>query len=97
MRFYRLSAVSNRFTESNIPLREQTVLWWGGLGGSVSIALALSVPAILPNREEIIATVFGVVLFTLLVQGLTIKPLLERLNLLGNQSLKQRNYSALKN
>jgi len=31
------------------------------------------------------------------VQGLTIKPLLERLNLLGNQSLKQRNYSALKN
>ncbi len=56
----------------------------------MSIALALSVPAILPDREEIIATVFGVVLFTLLVQGLTIKPLLEWQNLLGNQALQQQ-------
>lgn len=87
---YSLSALSNRLTESNISLKDQTVLLWGGLRGSVSIALALSVPAILPDREEIIATVFGVVLFTLLVQGLTIKPLLEQLNLLGNQPLRQQ-------
>ncbi len=87
---YGLSAFSNRFSESQVPLKEQTVLLWGGLRGSVSIALALSVPAILPDREEIIATVFGVVLFTLLVQGLTIKPLLEWQNLLGNQALQQQ-------
>jgi CPA1 family monovalent cation:H+ antiporter len=87
---FGLSAISNRLTESKIPLSEQTVLLWGGLRGSVSIALALSVPAILPDREEIIATVFGVVLFTLLVQGLTIQPLLEKLNLLGNQPLHQQ-------
>ncbi|MGQ9836993.1 MAG: Na+/H+ antiporter [Cyanobacteriota bacterium] len=67
----------------------QTVLWWGGLRGSVSIALALSVPESLPGREAIIATVFGVVLFTLLVQGLTVKPLLTGLHLLGDQPLKQ--------
>lgn len=85
---YSLSALSNRLSESQIPLNEQTVLVWGGLRGSVSIALALSVPAILPDREEIIATVFGVVLFTLLVQGLTIKLLLEWFNLLG-QPLQQ--------
>ncbi|MBD3885337.1 Na+/H+ antiporter [Phormidium tenue FACHB-886] len=92
---YGLSALSNRFGESKVPLKEQSVLLWGGLRGSVSIALALSVPAIVPDREEIIATVFGVVLFTLLVQGLTIKPLLQRLNLLGNQPLQQQLSEAL--
>lgn len=87
---YVLSLLSNRLTESDVPLKEQTVLWWGGLRGSVSIALALSVPVVLPDREEIIATVFGAVLFTLLVQGLTIKPLLARLGLLGDQPLRQQ-------
>lgn len=86
---YLLSFVSNRLTQSDIRLPGQTVLWWGGLRGSVSIALALSVPAIFPDREAIIATVFGVVLFTLLVQGLTVKPLLKGLNLLGEQPVRQ--------
>lgn len=87
---YALSSLSNRLAQESIPLQEQTILWWGGLRGSVSIALALSIPAILPQRSEIIATVFGVVLFTLLVQGLTVKPLLEKLNLVGDQPLRQR-------
>ncbi len=87
---YALGFFSNRVANSNISLAEQTILWWGGLRGSVSIALALSVPTILGNeREDIISTVFGVVLFTLLVQGLTTKPLLKRLNLLGDQPLRQ--------
>ncbi|MGA7936014.1 MAG: sodium:proton antiporter, partial [Kovacikia sp.] len=42
-----------------------------------------------PEREGIIATVFGAVLFTLLMQGLTIPPLLKGLNLLGNQPIRQ--------
>jgi CPA1 family monovalent cation:H+ antiporter len=92
---YALSSLSNRLVNSSIPLQDQTVLWWGGLRGSVSIALALSIPAILPGREEIIATVFGVVLFTLLVQGLSVKPLLEKLNLLGDQPLRQRYSEAI--
>jgi CPA1 family monovalent cation:H+ antiporter len=89
---YLLGAFSNWLTKSAISLPEQTVLWWGGLRGSVSIALALSVPMILDAREEIIATVFGVVLFTLLVQGLTTQPLLAKLSLLGKQS-RQQEYS----
>jgi CPA1 family monovalent cation:H+ antiporter len=92
---YGLGSLSNRFANSEIPLTDQTVLWWGGLRGSVSIALALSVPAILPEREEIIATVFGVVLFTLLVQGLTVKPLLGKLKLLGAQPLRQQYLEAV--
>jgi monovalent cation:H+ antiporter, CPA1 family len=87
---YSFGWFSNRLVQSAIPLPEQTVLWWGGLRGSVSIALALSVPTLLSDREEVIATVFGTVLFTLLVQGLTIQPLLEKLNLLGNQPLRQQ-------
>ncbi|WP_066424101.1 sodium:proton antiporter [Anabaena sp. 4-3] len=84
-----LSYFSTTITKSDISLPEQTILWWGGLRGSVSIALALSVPTVLPQREKIIAIVFGVVLFTLLVQGLTIKPLVKKLNLLGDAPLKE--------
>ncbi|MEA5581384.1 sodium:proton antiporter [Nodularia harveyana UHCC-0300] len=91
---YLLSNLSAVITQNKIPLPEQTVLWWGGVRGSVSIALALSVPIGLPERENIIATVFGVVLFTLLVQGLTIKPLLQKLNLLGDAPLRDQ-YSEL--
>jgi CPA1 family monovalent cation:H+ antiporter len=87
---FGLSYLSNQLVRSEIPLKEQTVLWWGGLRGAVSIALALSVPENFPNREAVIATVFGTVLFTLLVQGLTIQPLLERLKLLGDQPLRQQ-------
>jgi monovalent cation:H+ antiporter, CPA1 family len=92
---YGLSSLSNRLAKSEIPPQEQTILWWGGLRGSVAIALALSLPVSLPERESIIATVFGVVLFTLLVQGLTVKPLLEKLNLLGDRALIQQYSQAI--
>ena len=88
---FSLCSLSNLFTASNdMPIREQTVLWWGGVRGTVTIALALSLPETLPGREQIIATVFGAVLFTLLVQGVTIAPLLRGLKLLGDQPLRQR-------
>ena len=86
---YGLSAFSNVAADTRISLREQTVLWWGGLRGSVSIALALSLPVTLANRNEVIAIVFGVVLFTLLVQGLTTRKLLDFLGLLGKQSQQE--------
>lgn len=91
---YGLTWLSNRSVHFEIFFPTQTVLWWGGLRGSVSIALALSLPELLAEREELIATVFGVVLFTLLAQGLTIQPLLKRLNLLGDQPIRQE-YSEL--
>ncbi|ASC71701.1 Na(+)/H(+) antiporter ApNhaP [Halomicronema hongdechloris C2206] len=86
---FGLGALSNWLVQANIPRQGQTVLWWGGLRGSVSVALALSVPVSLSQREEIIAIVFGVMLFTLLVQGLTTQPLLEKLGLLGDEPLRQ--------
>jgi monovalent cation:H+ antiporter, CPA1 family len=91
---FGLASLSNWLAKSDIDLKEKTVLWWGGLRGSVSIALALSVPAIFPSRQDIIDIVFGVVLFTLLVQGLTIQTLLSKLDLIGDQPIRQ-NYSEL--
>ena len=48
------------------------VLFWSGLRGAVSVALALSIPADVAHRELIQGVTFGVVLFTLIVQGSTI-------------------------
>lgn len=52
-----------------------------GMRGGLSLALALALPHDLPYREQIVDAVFGVVLFTLVVQGLTLEPLLARLKL----------------
>jgi CPA1 family monovalent cation:H+ antiporter len=86
---FSLSALGNWLAQSNIRWQEQMVLWWGGLRGSVSIALALSVPQSIAFRQELIDIVFGVVLFTLLVQGLTTQFVLKSLDLIGDQPLRQ--------
>ncbi|MGF1479002.1 MAG: cation:proton antiporter [Cyanophyceae cyanobacterium] len=91
---YGLGGIANLFSQDKISFREQTILWWGGLRGSVSIALALSVPIAIAGKQEVIDTVFGVVLFTLLVQGLTTKLFLESLDLVGDQPIRQE-YSEL--
>lgn len=56
----------------------QHVLFWGGLRGALALALALGLPADMPHREIILATAFGVVTFSVIVQGLTIMPLLKK-------------------
>jgi monovalent cation:H+ antiporter, CPA1 family len=59
----------------------QHVIFWGGLRGAISLALALSLPAGFAGREVLQSMAFGVTLFTLLVQGTTIQFLLDRLGL----------------
>jgi CPA1 family monovalent cation:H+ antiporter len=48
------------------------VLFWAGLRGAVAVAMALSLPADIPQRALLQEITFGVVLFTLLIQGTTI-------------------------
>lgn len=55
------------------------ILNWGGLKGSLSIALVLSLPRDFQGRENLLILAFSVVLFSLLVQGLSIKPLISYL------------------
>lgn len=64
-------------------LAETHVIFWGGLRGAVALAAALSLPAEFPFREQLLAMTYGAVLFTLLVQGLTIAPVVRRLGLLS--------------
>ncbi|MBL0188626.1 MAG: Na+/H+ antiporter [Candidatus Obscuribacter sp.] len=80
---YALCPLINVTQKANtrISLRWQHLLFWGALRGSLSMALALSLPLDFPEREKLIVITFGVVLFTLIVPGLTIEPLVKLLNI----------------
>ena len=56
-------------TADAVPPAWLHVLFWAGLRGAVSVALALSLPAGLPHRDLLQGVTFGIVLFTLIVQG----------------------------
>ena len=65
-----------RDKNKKIELKYQILMFWGGLRGAVPLALVFSLPPNLPHRLLIIQTTLGVVLFTLLVQGITISKIL---------------------
>jgi CPA1 family monovalent cation:H+ antiporter len=77
---YLLVPVSNLFAEK-IPVRWQHVIVWGGLRGALALALALSLDNTFPYRDRLLDLTFGVVVFSILAQGLTMKPLLRVLGL----------------
>ena len=64
-----------------VPLGTQTAMYWGGLRGAVTLALALALPVELDYWWTIQSIAFGVVLFTLVVQAPTMPLLLRRLGL----------------
>ena len=57
------------------------VLTWGGLRGGLAVALALSLPRASASRGLLLVTTYVVVVFSIIVQGLTIAPLLRYLGL----------------
>ena len=57
------------------------IISWAGMRGIVTLAAALALPAGFPFRDLIVLTAFAVVLGTLSLQGLTLKPLLQALDL----------------
>lgn len=80
---YGLSWIANRWV-APVPLHWQHVLVWSGLRGAISLALVLSLPVVLgTDRDLLRLMVFGVVLFTLLVQGTTMGSLVRRLQIIS--------------
>lgn len=76
-----------------ITLQERTIMWWGGLKGGLAIAIVLSIPDDLAAKPVLVALTLGVVLFTLLVNASTIRPLLAYLKL---DQMNNREKMALK-
>lgn len=83
---YLLSPLVNRL-KGDIPFSWQHVLFWGGLRGAIPMALVLGLGANFPYRAELLVITFGVVLMSLLVQGLSIKPLIRSLGLASKGGL----------
>ncbi|WP_405580400.1 Na+/H+ antiporter [Streptomyces sp. NBC_01190] len=77
-----------RDVDEDIPMswRETITMWWSGMRGVASVALALAIPLTthhgtpFPARQELLFIAFVVVLATLVIQGLTLPVLVKRLD-----------------
>ncbi len=72
---YSVSAVG-RAVSRPIPSGWRALLTWSGLRGGVAIALVLGLDQGLPGRDAVVAATLGLVVFTLLVQGLSVRSLI---------------------
>ncbi len=76
------------WTRLKVDSKHQHVMFWGGLRGALALALALGVPESFTYRQDILTVTFGVVAFSVFVQGLTIPFLLRRLGQIPNGKQK---------
>jgi CPA1 family monovalent cation:H+ antiporter len=73
-----------RPTRERMPFSWATVQVWGGLRGSLSMVLVLGLPTDFAHRDLLVAMTFGVVILSILVQGVTMSPLLKRFGLVAH-------------
>jgi len=78
-----------RFFDRPLPLKWQHVLFLGNVKGSLSMALALSLPFGLPGRDQIVTLVFATVLVSLVAQGLSLPWFVRRLNISPSSAISQ--------
>jgi NhaP-type Na+/H+ or K+/H+ antiporter len=80
-----LSAEAGRYPS----FRTATVIAWCGMRGIVTLAAALALPTRFPYRDLILFTAFSVVLATLVVQGMTVSPLMRALKLRDDHTVQR--------
>jgi CPA1 family monovalent cation:H+ antiporter len=80
-------------TRERVPMAWVAVLTWGGLRGALSMVLALSLPLDFAHREQLVAMTYGVVLLSLVLQGLTMPWMIRRLKL-GQPAVAERDAPA---
>ncbi len=71
------------FSAADAPWRGVAVISWAGMRGAISLAAALALPTDFPYRDLILTATFGVILATLVGQGLTLAPLVRRLDVVS--------------
>lgn len=79
-----------RFFDRPLPLRWQHVLIAGNVKGSLSMALALSLPLTLPGRDQVVTLIFGTVMVSLIGQGLSLPWLVKKLKLTKPSPVRQK-------
>ena len=75
------SYLESRREKSSEKLRQGIFMGWCGMRGFVTIATAFALPDSFPHRDTVVLTAFSVVLATLVLQGLTLAPMVRRLGL----------------
>jgi monovalent cation/hydrogen antiporter len=83
---YRFKVLRGDFVPST--LGQGVLAGWSGMRGLVTLATAFVLPASFPQRDLIVITAFTVVLATLVIQGLTLAPLVRLLHLDGENGLE---------
>ena len=107
---FPLTTLANLRNPNPVSTRWQIAMWWGGLRGSIPIALLLLISHVVSHPpefeymgemvsggqitvyEDMLIIAFSVVLFSLVVQGLTMKPMLQRLGISGSPAEAEVRY-----
>jgi CPA1 family monovalent cation:H+ antiporter len=91
---YAVTAIARR-SGDRMPWSWGAVLTWGGLRGGLSMVLVLAIPPSIPHRDLLVTMTFGVVVLSILLQGMTMGTVLRRLGLVA-QAEGRREYERLR-